>query len=188
MRIHPEGVAVFVEVPKTGSTAASLYLGKHGWIQNGSKGTAPLPGTLTGRHAYPTAETKAFCDEHGATIYGVCRNPWDRMASLWRSSAPGSMSFSDFLTDFHFVHSGMDLMQANQWMWLEHAHIVLRYEQLAQQWDAVAAAVGHVPKGPIPRANVSVSRRVPNWTSAELDVVGQRFIADIDHFGYTGPT
>ena len=188
MMIHPDGVAVFVEVPKTGSTAATLHLRKHGWFQNGSKGTIPVTGAFPGRHSYPSAATRQLFDRTGVTAYGVVRNPWDRMASLWRSSAPGNTTFLDYMTTGRFTHGPIDVMTCQQDTWLKHCDYVLHYEQLEDIWSELAGAFGHLPPGPLPRANVSKRRATPLWTKAEVDLIADRFALDIETYGYTGPT
>ena len=189
MMIHPDGLAVFVEVPKTGSTAATLHLRNAGkWFQNGSKGHNQLPGTYTGRHAAIEDETKAFLDEHDVVSYGVVRNPWDRMASMWRASAPGSTRFIEYLKTGKFIHGPYDLLHKPQREWLRHVTHVIRYEDLERTWDQLHYQFGHLPLGPIPQKNVSKNRAVPEWTREELDIVEKRFLVDAEHFGYTGPS
>lgn len=193
--IHPEGVAVFVEVPKTGSTACTLHLRKHKWFQNGSQGTIPVTGAFPGRHSYPNAATRQLFDQTGVTAYGVVRNPWDRMASLWRSSAPGNTSFIDYMRRGKFTHGPIDVMTCQQRTWLEHVDHVMRYETLEQDWAAHATVPDVpdpprplLPPGPIAPANVSKNRAKPDWTQDEIDIVAERFALDIETYGYTGPT
>ena len=188
MMIHPTGKAVFVEVPKTGSTACTKHLHAHGWFQNGGKGYATLPNTATGRHSYPTASTKAFLDEMGATSYGVVRNPFDRMASLWRASAPGNTGFHAYMISGKFRHGDMDILTQPQHTWLDNVDHVMRYEALEEQWDYWADRYGDLPLGSIPVINRSKNRAVPEWTSEEIDIVAQRFAVDIETYGYEGPS
>lgn len=188
MMIHPDGVAVFIEIPKTGSTSATHYLNKKAkWFQNGAKGTSPIPGTFPGRHSHPNEESRALFDEHGVTVYCVVRNPWDRMASMWRASAPGSTSFIDYLKTGKFKHGPYDLMTKPQLDWAKWADHVIRYEELERTWEQMAFQFGHLPNGPLPKINVSKNRAVPQWTREELDIIEKRFIDDIEKFGYTGP-
>ena len=190
MMIHPDGIAVFVEVPKTGSTAATIHLRDKGkWFQNGSKGTKAIPGTgFTGRHSYPNEVTRRHFDELGVTVYGVVRNPWDRMASLWRASAPGTTSFLEYMRTGKFKHGPIDIMTCQQRTWLQNVDHVIRYEELERTWDQMAFQFGHLPIGPLPKVNVSKSRAEPDWTQEELDIVADRFALDIATYGYTGPT
>lgn len=183
MMIHPEGQAVFVEVPKTGSTAATKHLSKHKWFQNGSK-AAVLPGTTYGRHSYPNEITRRFLEEHLCTSYGVVRNPWDRMASLWRASAPGNTPFFEYMTTGKFKHGDMDILMQPQRQWLEHVDVVMTYERLAEDWDKQP----DLPPGPLPVVNRSKNRAMPAWTKEEIDLVAERFAIDIETYGYEGPT
>lgn len=191
MMISPDGRALFVEVPKTGSTAASAFLRKNGWWQNGSQGARRVPGTVTGRHTTLTAESGQWMDEHEVVAYGVVRNPWDRMASLWRASAPGTQSFWDYMTTGRFNTGDYDLIHMQQADWLEHVDYVMRYETLIGDWTMRAAALGHLP--PIPEHGFDVVNRSkrqakPEWTQREIDLISERFELDIAVWGYTGPS
>ena len=133
MIIHPDGEAVFLEVPKNGSTAISVWLRRqHGWVQNGSDMT--VDGTQQGRHGWLDADQAEMLTSNGVRIYGVCRNPWERAASLWRGHAPGSQSFDDWLKRGRFMHGRIDVKNTGQSFWLEHATDVLRYEHLEAEW------------------------------------------------------
>ena len=189
MMIHPQGVALFVEVPKTGSTACTLHLRKHGWFQNGMKGTKQIPGTtFPGRHSYLDAAARQLLDQTEVTVYGVVRNPWDRMASLWRASAPGTVPFLEYMQTGKFRHNHIDIMTAQQRTWLEFADHVIRYEELGRNWDQMSYQFGHLPVGPIPVSNRSKRRASPNWTQEEIDLIADRFALDIQTYGYTGPS
>lgn len=190
MMLHPHGVAVFIEVPKTGSTACTLHLrDAGGWFQNGSKGTKQVPGTsFPGRHALLSQETRDVFDDLGVTAYGVVRNPWDRMASLWRASAPGSTSFISYLKTGRFTHGHIDIMTTPQHEWLRWVDHVIHYENLAREWDQMSYQFGHLPLGPIPPRNVSKSRAIPPWTAEEIAIVAERFAIDAEVYGYGGPS
>lgn len=186
MMIEPGGKAVFIEVPKTGSTACTIHLRDQGhWFQNGARGRTAIPGTFMGRHSHLTDDT---LKELGVVAYGVVRNPWDRMASLWRASSPGSTPFISYMKRGSFRHGPFDLMTKPQHDWLERVDHVIRYEELDRLWDQMAWQFGHLPLGPIDPANVSRRRTVPEWTDEELDIVAERFAIDIETYGYTGPS
>lgn len=188
MMIHPEGQAVFVEVPKTGSTAATLHLrNKGGWFQNGARDFV-VPGAFTGRHGAIEAETFEFLREHEITSYGVVRNPWDRAASMWRASAPGNTSLLAYFTTGKFNHGPYDLLRKPQDEWLRLVDHVIRYESLERTWDQMAYQFGHLPVGPIPKKNVSKRRDNPEWTDAELNLIGERWGIDALKYGYYGPS
>ena len=189
MMIHPNGVAIFVEVPKTGSTACTVHLNKKGhWFQNGSKGTKLIPDTFAGRHSVISDKSREMLTDMGVTVYGVVRNPWDRAASLWRASAPHSDTFMRYMTQGKFKHGPLDLMTEQQWTWLRNVDHVIRYEDLERTWDQMAYQFGHLAPGPLPKVNVSKRRAKPDWTREELDLVAHRWRDDIEHFGYTGPS
>lgn len=188
MMIHPEGKAVFVEVPKTGSTAATKHLNSHGWFQNGARGYAPMPASHTGRHGMITDHLKEWLDEHGVTVYGVVRNPWDRMASLWRSSSPGTTPFDTYMKTGKFVHGSTDLIMTPQHEWLRNVDVIMRYERLAEDWDYWSDRYNELPRGPLPVVNRSKDRSVPEWTEEEINMIAERYAIDIETYGYEGPS
>jgi len=185
MMIHPAGVAAFVEVPKTGSTAMVRHLNRRGgWAQNGKHGP-PIPGTETGRHAPLTKEAAAWCRDNGITTYGVVRNPFDRMASLWRASGQGS--FTQWMNRGRFRVQGIDVVRTPQLEWLQFVDRVLLYEMLEAEVAKINWDTGHMPKGPIERVNVSKRSTEPDWTDEALDLVLKHHQADLDVWGYPTP-
>lgn len=190
MIIHPEGVAIFLEVPKNGSTAISMWLRRsHGWIQNGSDMT--VPNTQVGRHGWLDDATGKWLQVEGVRIYGVCRNPFERASSLWRGHAPGSQSFDDWLKRGKFMHGRVDVKNTGQSFWLQHATDILRYEHLEEDWktahDAEPRIIPEWPSGGIPRENVSKKKAKPEWNDFQMDWVRQKWAIDIAMGGYSGP-
>ena len=184
MMISPDGRAAFIEIPKTGSTACTVHLQRHKWFQNGSKGTKRVPGTQMGRHTKLTDEAASFLMLHGTTTYCVVRNPFDRAASMWRASNPKrSWSLYEYFTKGSFKHGKYDLLQEPQIEWASNCNHVLHYETLERDWNDCL----DLPVGPIKPVNVSKNRAEPEWTDRELELVADRFAADINRWGYDGP-
>ena len=182
--ISPDRRALFVEVCKTGSTAAARHLASNGWVQNGAKGHKRIPGTALGRHARLEKDSVTYVRNTGMRTYGVVRNPWDRMASLWRASAPGTMSFWEYMNSGRFKHGGYDVLRMTQATWLYGVEHVIRYEQLTEQWNLYP----DLPAGELPKVNVSKNRAKPDWEQREVDIIAERFAEDIRRWGYEGPT
>lgn len=183
MMISPNGRAIFIEIPKTGSTAATLHLQRHKWFQNGMKGTKRI-GTFPGRHGALTDEDRETLTELGVTVYCVVRNPFDRAASMWRASNPkSSWSLYEYFTKGRFNHGKFDLLRKPQVDWAAHADHVLHYETLDRDWNDCL----DLPVGPLPKVNVSKKRAEPEWTDRELELIADRFAADINRWGYDGP-
>jgi len=188
--IHPEGEAVFVEVPKTGSTAVTIFLQKqHQWVQNGSG--LSIDNTMLGRHGWLSTEQRDMYASHGVPIFGVCRNPFERASSLWRGHAPGSTSFTEWLKTGRFQHGNVEIKTTPQTFWLQGCTDVLRYEHLTEDWAAAVAKYPGVlpplPDGGLPRVNVSKKTQKPEWDEWQLEWVRKTFAVDIAFGGYSGP-
>ena len=181
MMLSPCGRAVFIEVPKTGSTACVTHLrDKAGWYQ------AAFPGMARGRHAWLVQPVEPV-------TFGVLRNPWDRMVSVWKSYAPRGGTLKQWLNQGAFKLGGADLLSFTQIEWLAHVEFRLRYEMLAADWvwlrDILYNDVGVLlPDAPIPKMNVSPPRDDPEWTPELIAWVKDRFAADVDAGQYEGPS
>ncbi len=188
MMISPDRDAIFIEVCKTGSTAAARYLREHGWVQNSSL-KPRIISTDAGRHSFLTEETMPHI--RGMRTYGVVRNPWDRMASLWRASCPSHKPFWTFLNRGRFRLGPADALHFQQVNWLYGVEHVIRYETLNDDWQRLADKYGDLPslpKGGLPVVNKSKDRRTPQWTRRERDLIARRFADDIATFGYKEPS
>lgn len=186
MMRSPDSQLLFIEVPRTGSTALKSHLrDRGGWAQ------VPALQGVRGRHS-------PLLQPYRGYAFGVRRNPWDRMASWWRLSAPGTTSFISYLMEGRHKIAGVDILRFTQVQWLQYTDDQLRYETLEEDWQRLCARVQHfefvsyetkseLPPGPIPLRNVSKDKREPEWTAKEIDVVAQRFAEDIERWGYTGP-
>ena len=190
MMISPERTALFVEVCKTGSTAMLFALKERGWYQNGARGYRRIPGSGPGRHAYLTEPSVEHCRRHGIVTFGTVRNPWDRMASLWRSTVSDKQTFWQFLTGRRVKMGSVDILRFPQVQWLYGVDHVLRYEHLQEDLDELHHMLfpSHAETPRLGQHNVSVRRDEPDWTEREVELVADRFAPDIERFGYTGPS
>lgn len=186
MMLSPDARQLFVEIPKTGSTAATKWLHKHGWFQNGSMGTGRIPGTATGRHAYHTETSKAWAEEHEVTTYAVVRNPWDRIESVWRQSET-RMSWDQFMVSGRFKHGNVDILSMTLTDWTFGVDHVLRYETLTRDWnDCINLPV--CPLDGFPRFNAAKREARAEWRPEQIEKVRQTFAPDVERWGWKGPS
>lgn len=186
MMLNYQRKAAFIEVCKNASTACAVLLRNHGWWQNGAKNRPRIPHTLSGRHAYLTRQAKEHMTEAGWTVYGVVRNPWDRMASLWRADDP-QPAFGEMLKRGRYKMGGVSILIFDQVDWLYGVDHVLRYEHLERDLAAHAEDLGLHAAPKLPPVNISRSRATPPWTPELIDLVGARFNRDVERWGYTPP-
>jgi len=187
MMLHPEGRAVFVEIPRTGSTAATVFLRSHGWFQNGARGHHPLPMTMLGRHAPISPEARVLLRAQDVPTFAVVRNPWDRMASAWRIDNGKEGDLERYLKHGRFMHGKLDILRMTQVSWTYGVEHVLRYETLEHDWDTHIWHLPALPRDGFARLNVPPQPK-PDWTQEAIDIVAKRFAPDIERWGWTGPT
>lgn len=191
--VSPDGLYAFVEVPKTASTAARDFLQADGWRPNSvARKGWKIPGLDRGRHAALTPEATRFMDDRGIQSFAVIRNPWDRMASLWRSSTPAGVTLNEYLKTGRFPASGMSILHTPQCVWAIGVTETLRYEHLIEDWNNLADRWPDFPrlnpKHGLPVVNKRNPGREPEWDEESLEIVRTRFSIDAERWGYTGPT
>jgi len=179
----PEHKAVFIRVPKTGSTAVLTRFCEG---QGGHVPAARLRDRI-GRDRWPDWFSFAFV-----------RNPWDRVVSAWyylRFSlpvVPEQMSFTDFVATRTFLQAwtGSHFHQLPYLVDGAGAIIVSfigRYEHLQRDVDRISARLD-LPCSTLRRSG---SARPPgdtyrhHYTDETRRVVAGECRADIEAFGYT---
>ena len=192
MMRSPDGRVLFIEVCKNASTACARHLGQAGWRQlDGTRNPGPPPGSHPGRHAYLTPAGVQWARDRGVTVLGVVRNPWDRVASLWRSQQMTDGIATWWRRNERIKLGGVDFKAFSQTEWLRGAAHVLRYEQLEDDWRALTRAglLPDIPATGLPKVNAPrLDGPTPTWTSELIESVHRAYAIDIERWAYSGPS
>lgn len=166
MAVIFKGKAVFLEHPRTGSTAVREALKKIG-------------GQPVTRHSY----VKAQRDE--LTVV-VIRNPFDVLVSWWliTGEREGYKTFADFLVrgkDRSLMTVGGKLFYYTQ-----HANVILRYENLAFELGNLLRAL-KLPQVILPQRN-KTPRKMPYrsyYIPETISIVEDLYIGELERYGYS---
>lgn len=171
---------VFVELPRTGSTAISKELREH------YDGEAILRKHATYREFLSTASTA----EKQYFVFSAVRNPLDKILSLYfkyktdqrgydnpdiyqgsnqliawlmkkqfRFVQASNASFEDFFRKFY-------VLPYDDWSSLDHAHLdyVMHFELLSEDFSEVLTMIGLEQVRPLPITNKTAERRDDFWS------------------------
>jgi Sulfotransferase family len=117
----------------------------------------------------------------------VCvRNPWDRMISLYFS--PGrkvaQWDRAAFQRLISKTLSVADYLRLDEGSPFANVDRVMKFETLAEDFRSVCAEL-NITSPPLPKYNRSSRDAYTQYYDDELrEMVGQRFAAEIEHFGY----
>lgn len=153
----------FLHVPRTGGTALAAH-----W--------ALRPPEYLGHDAAQPGE---------GLRYGVVRNPYERILSLYLMFRPGSDAES-FRT---WVREGCQALNGHPnhvtfpaHFWLRRADYVMHYERLAWRLDRLSEILGREPMDVRP----STPLHLPHWYDKATQEHVQRIYAlDFQRYGYT---
>lgn len=122
-------------------------------------------------------------------FHGV-RNPWDRCISFFFSPHRGPIEWSEKTFERFVVEN---IVPSDAFLRLDdddvdpfaHADAVVRFENLAEDFDAVCDRIG-LDRPVLPRANASVhgDYRTYYRTSRSIQLVAEIFAPEIEAFGY----
>lgn len=129
----------------------------------------------------------------GLFKFATVRNPWDRAISYYFSPHRGSVvwdreSFIEFLDHIDPVSHYVGLPGSDSASGLyQNIDCYMRFENLEEDFMAVCDKVG-IPSRKLWRRNKSIKRDFWEYYDSELkEIVGQKFEADIEQFGYNFP-
>lgn len=173
---------IFIEVPKTGSTSIREVIG------------------------YPEKPHLNICqiennlerDKFDSYFkFGFVRNPWDRAVSLFERKEgmqlKSKMSFEEFVEWMKFssstcIHPLPHRYQVD-WFVNQHGDVIVDYigkfEHLDDEWEKIANKLGVDSK--LPRKNVNLAKKrhyTEYYTDKTKEIIRQRFLLDIEYFGY----
>lgn len=137
MRYLTEHRIAFIHNPKTAGTSISAWLDSNFATKRGRK------------HGHHLEVQEYFPDT--VFSFGVVRNPWSRLASWYHFANPTKQSFVDWLSDRLQKHDtgpsfNPRLTWAKNWYTLDtpqadwfgdHINLVLRFENLAEEFEQV---------------------------------------------------
>tara|TARA_Y100001933_G_scaffold265198_1_gene336816 strand:- start:2458 stop:2964 length:507 start_codon:yes stop_codon:yes gene_type:complete len=131
------------------------------------------------------AKLKTYSSEYINTykLYGVVRNPYERMVSWWKFASTGrsgkNKSFLDFLEHPTKQHT------TKYYQYFGGNKIgILRYENLVSDFVSFCDEVG-IPRQKLPHKNASKHRCYTEYYDDETrQIVAERYARDIEYFGY----
>ena len=117
------------------------------------------------------------------------RNPWDRMVSYYFTPTQNTSAWDrkKFRKAIVKVLPVADYLRLDKGKGDPFANVnyIMRFENLADDFRAVCAALDISP-APLPRYNRSAREHYSKYYDDELrELVGARFAAEIERFGYT---
>jgi hypothetical protein len=182
--------AIFVEVPKTGSTSIRQILG------NPEKPHLDIKEIFSKMIKYD-GEEMALNKFSSYFKFGFVRNPWDRVVSLYERKEgiqmKDKMVFSEFV---HWIENSSDTcihpsVHKNQLDWFTDSKgsvivdFIGKFENLESDWKYVAQKIGapvhleHMNKNP------NKNKPYQEYYTDDLrDLVFKKFLSDIEYFGY----
>lgn len=153
--IDPRGAAAFVHNPKTAGTSIAAALQRVGWERMWDERSPS-------RWLPPHAPRKEIVNPD-IFVFGVARNPWDRLASYYafacdpprRAEQPDAarareagfkrwlLEWIDFISEEDECRGAtVPVQRRPQSWWLDGCDVVCRYERLAEDYAAVCARLG----------------------------------------------
>ena len=189
MLVSDKYKTIFIHINKTGGTSIEQVL---------------RPGALFKKHYMTAREIRDIVGDKWDKYFkfAIVRNPWDKMASLYRyrkgiNLIPSSWSFDDFIHKIDtFNNKSLSksrrnlLRTTNQ---LEHCidndgNVILdyigRFEDFKGSWAKISKKIGFKDKLPHVKSTKKHQHYSEYYTDELRDIVGDRFANDIEYFGY----
>ncbi len=173
---------IFIEVPKTGSTSIRDVLGH-----------PPKP-------HLDISEIKAEIDDLIFEEYfkfGLIRNPWDRVVSLYLRNEgltmKDKMSFEDFV---YWIQNSSDTCihptpKKNQLDWFTDVNgqilvdRIYKFEKLEEAWEDISKKINVYHQLPHLNKNANKKRHYTEfYTLKTKEVIERKFAIDINYFSY----
>ena len=183
MRYLPEHKITFIHNPKTAGTSIST------WLDDNFK-------TIQGRKHGHWREVEEFFPDTVFT-FGVVRNPWTRLASWYHFANHHRQTFEDWLL-YRLQPAGMGLTFRPQIPWGfgwytlgtpqadwfgDNTNLILRYENLAEDFEQVKKILTCEAELPIMNANDEYDYR-QLYTDDLVDLVRDVYIKDVIKYNY----
>lgn len=199
---------IFVEIPKTGSTSIRNVIDKPRGIPHKTivqireemrKDPKPQD-SWERRLARLGAWGRGLAGDRQFRRYykfGVVRNPWDRVVSLYlRKEGIQMRDQMDFDSFVDWIQNSSDTCIHCQGIrfqadWLRDVNgktlvdFIARFERLDEDWKTIAARLGLADTLPRDNANSERKKRYTEYyTPRTRDIIGRKFDEDVRRFGY----
>jgi len=180
MYYHPEARLVYLAHPRTASNATAHVLEGIGFRRR-------LPANHHARLSSPSAQ-KVVTDRLEWCVFTTVRNHWDATAS-WMFVKPYPAKPPWSLDDVQtFCSKSKWIRDGNRfWFHAPDADVILRYETLQEDFDALLSAHGLEPQV-LELVNVGKDRSGRDYRELFLDeaaaYIGEYFAEEITEYGY----
>jgi hypothetical protein len=121
----------------------------------------------------------------------IVRNPWDRLVSVYKNKASKgygpwrnfkNLTFSDFIINKKGVKDSHTCVQKTQFP--PNIDFVGKFENLQEDFNTVCDKI-RIPRQQLPLINKSKHRPYAEYYNDETrEIVTERYIRDIEYFGY----
>lgn len=158
----------FVRNPKTASSAIFSVLTKTGF-------EGVVRGNRSATHDFPLEPIPGL-------VFGVVRNPWARLVSGWGMDTRNKdISFNRWVkNDPAWLIEDYDFARTSQRLWLEHCTMILRFENLAEEFAQLG--LGELPLANVNRKTTGhYTDYYDEWTRSHVEI---NFGWEIQKFGY----
>ena len=164
----------FIHVPRTG-----------GWSI-----THALRGVTTSNNKH---HHSPLGDTNGVWSFGVVRNPWDRLVSLWSSRwNPHRLPFEEWLSDDSLKKKFPNVAPLSASYWLKNGtrevDTIYKFEDLEDAWQDICKRLGLKPQ-PLPHRHKLT--RPPSFeihTPQTMEVIREACHWEVTKFGYSVPS
>lgn len=146
--------------------------GTFDFLENGSSGDR--------KHAKLITYSSEYINTY--KLYGVVRNPYERMVSWWLWHSSFSQENKSFLD---FLKFSSQWMKISYYKYFGNRKIgILRYENLASDFACFCDEVG-IARQQLPHVNKTNHKHYTEYYDEETrEIVAQKYAQDIEYFGY----
>lgn len=204
--------AIFVEIPKTGSTSVRAMIGfppkphlnicqiKHLMESSWTHYSREWDKVLASVYLLLPKKKRSEIGEKQFHLYfkfGFVRNPWDRVVSLYFRNQglqmKEKMSFTEFVEWIKYssstcVHAAPHTNQID-WLVDSSGNVLVdfigKFENLEKDWEFVASQIGLPTKLPHKNKNKEKRKPYPEYYSKRTEkIIEDKFKVDIEYFEY----